>query len=107
MAVLQNSHQGLMTQEGNVTVVRTAEGLYQAMREGMPHIELQEHIFLTHPDKPMYLGVVPDSVQSIRVCSYGLCCLHKQNVDKACTHHTWHAADGGTERDSDAHMLAM
>lgn len=51
---------------GQATVVRTAKEFSDAVRAGHPHIELQGHVFFTAPTLN-YLGIVPDTVQSIRV----------------------------------------
>lgn len=56
----------------NVTIVRSAEELKRAVQSGVPHIELQEHIFFTSPALN-YLGIVPDTVKSIRVRSTPPC----------------------------------
>ena len=69
------------TSTGDVTVVTTAEGLQEAVAEGLPHIEIQAHLDLTTLDTvtcdigECLLGVgadgyIPSTVQSIKVC----CC---------------------------------
>lgn len=56
----------------NVTVVRTSQEFFDAVRAGHPHIELQDHMFFTAP-KLNRLGIIPDTVQSIRVRSTPQC----------------------------------
>lgn len=55
----------------SVTVVKTARALQDAVQKGEAHIEIQQHLDLTGL-KPitrgLLLGVVPETVRSIRVC---------------------------------------
>ena len=58
------------------TVVRTAEEFRAALLRGAPHIELQSHIDLSHLPLAAgnrILGIIPNSVKSIRVL-FSLCC---------------------------------
>lgn len=64
-----------LKQVGDVKVVKTPRQLQAAILDGMPHIEIQDHMDLTEleeitPDGFQYylLGAPPPTVKSIRVC---------------------------------------
>ena len=66
----ENSGLRNLRQVGEVTVVTTAEGLRAALDVGAQHIEIHEHLDLTGLELEAanrILGVIPESVRSIRV----------------------------------------